>query len=155
METKVNKYFLYLGIIWTILFASISFYWAMGGLFGARSLGGSIYEQALNPEPSFITIVWLTGFIKLLGVILLFMLLVNWKNPWMRLTLYFITKGSGTLLFFYGFLNFITITLSALGILDFELSTYATVWRLLFWEPYWMIGGIFYFFSIKKGKQNL
>ena len=48
MQTKINKYFLYLGVIWTILFAGLSFYWAMGGMFGVRSLGGAIYEQALN-----------------------------------------------------------------------------------------------------------
>lgn len=154
METKINKYFLYLGVIWTILFAGISFYWAMGGMFGVRSLGGAIYEQALNPQPSFIIIVWVTGLIKLLGVMLLFMLLVNWRNTSIRRILYFITKITGALLFLYGFLNFITITLSAVGILDFDLDRYATLRRLLFWEPYWMIGGIFYFFSIKKKKYE-
>ena len=150
MQTKVNKYFLYLGVIWTILFAGLSFYWAMGGMFGVRSLGGAIYDQALNPKPSFMIIVSLTGFIKLLGVIILFMLLVNWGNSRIRIILYFITKISGALLFLYGLLNFITIALSALDTLDFDLDRFATFWRLMFWEPYWMIGGIFYFFSIKK-----
>lgn len=150
METKTNKYFLYLGVMWTILFAGMSFYWAMGGMIGVRSLGGAIYEQSLNPDPSFITIVWVTGFIKLLGAVLLLLLLVNWRNSWIRTILYFITKISGILLFLYGLLNFITITLSAVEILDFELDRYATFWRLLFWEPYWMIGGILYFFSITR-----
>lgn len=150
METKTNKYFLYLGVMWTILFAGMSFYWAMGGMIGVRSLGSAIYEQSLNPDPSFITIVWVTGFIKLLGAVLLLLLLVNWRNSWIRTILYFITKISGILLFLYGLLNFITITLSAVEILDFELDRYATFWRLLFWEPYWMIGGILYFFSITR-----
>lgn len=152
METKNNKVFIFLGVIWTLLFASMSFYWAMGGMIGVRSLGGAIYEQSLNPEPSFIMIVWMTGFIKLLGVVLLLMLLVNWRKAWIRMALYFITKISGILLFIYGLLNFITITLSSVGILDFDLDRHATLWRLLFWEPYWMIGGICYFFSIKKLK---
>lgn len=154
MQTKVNKYFLYLGVIWTILFAGLSFYWAMGGMFGVRSLGGAIYEQALNPKPSFMIIVWITGFIKLLGVIILFMLLVNWGSSGIRIILHLITKISGALLFLYGLLNFITISLSALDILDFNLDKFATFWRLMFWEPYWMIGGIFYFFSIKKGNDE-
>ena len=71
---------LFSGVIWTLLFAGISFYWAMGDMFGVRSLGGAIYEQALNPEPSFITIVWITGFIKLFGAILLIILLIKWEN---------------------------------------------------------------------------
>ncbi|MEN2467977.1 DUF3995 domain-containing protein [Ornithinibacillus sp. JPR2-1] len=138
------------GIVWTIIFSGMSFYWAMGGLLGVRSLGGSIYEMSLNPSPSFIKIVWLTGFMKLLGLLLLLLLLVQWKKAIINRTLYYVVKIVGTLLFLYGLLNFITITLSTINILDFDLDLYATLWRLFFWEPFWMIGGIFYFFSVKK-----
>lgn len=150
---KINKYFLYSGVIWTILFACISFYWAMGGMLGVRSLGGAIYEMALHPTPSFITIVWITGFIKLLGAIMLIMLLVKWKNPQIHTILYFLTKTAGILLFFYGLLNFITYVLNAVGFLSYDLDNYTLFWRIVLWEPYWMIGGIFYFFSIKRGQS--
>nr|WP_276309892.1 DUF3995 domain-containing protein [Pueribacillus theae] len=131
----------------------MSFYWAMGGLLGVRSLGGSIYEMSLNPSSSFVLIVWLTGFIKLLGLILLLMLLVQWKKPIITKILFSVAKIAGVLLFLYGFLNFVTITLSTFHILDFDLDSYATFWRLIFWEPFWMIGGVFYFFSIKSKKS--
>ncbi|AXI10237.1 hypothetical protein CUC15_15415 [Oceanobacillus zhaokaii] len=152
METKINKYYVYMGIIWTILFAGMSFYWALGGMIGVRSLGGAIYEQALDPEPAFVTIVWMTAFIKLFGALLLFMLLVKWRDSWMRMILYFMIKVSGALLFLYGLFNFITIILSTIDLLDFQLDGYAIFWRLLFWEPYWMIGGLIYFFTIKIAK---
>ncbi len=139
-----------MGIVWTIIFAGMSFYWAMGGMLGVKSLGGTIYEMSLNPDHSFITIVWLTGFIKLLGVILLLMLLIHWKKTIISETLYYVTKVVGILLFLYGLLNFITISLSVFGILDFNLDSYATFWRLIFWEPFWMIGGVFYFLAVKK-----
>ncbi|QDI90678.1 DUF3995 domain-containing protein [Salicibibacter halophilus] len=58
----------------------MSFYWAMGGMLGVRPLGGAIYEMSLNPEPLFVIMVWLTGFIKLVGVVLLLMLLVQWRK---------------------------------------------------------------------------
>ncbi len=148
-----NYWFIALGIVWTILFSGISFYWAMGGLLGARSLGGAIYEMSLNPSPSFIRIVWLTGFIKFLGLILFLMLLIRWSNHIMMKILYYVAKIIGALLFLYGFLNFVTITLSTFNIFDFDLGSYATIWRLAFWEPIWMIGGIFYFFSIKNNKS--
>ncbi|PEZ10571.1 hypothetical protein CN326_01340 [Bacillus sp. AFS018417] len=151
MET--NKYFLYLGVIWSLLFSGLSFYWAAGGMFGVRSLGGAIYEMALHPTPSFIAIVWITGFIKLLGVVLLIMLLMKWGNSRIQKSLYLIIKICGLLLFLYGLFNFITISLSAIGVLNLELDRYATFWRLVLWEPYWMIGGIFYFFSIKKTRE--
>ncbi|PAE29704.1 hypothetical protein CHI07_07740 [Paenibacillus sp. 7884-2] len=145
-----NYWFITLSISWTVVFSGISFYWEMGGLGGVRSLGGSIYEMSLNPAPSFVVIVWITGFIKLLGVVLLSMLLVTWKNSIITRILYYVTKIVGALLFLYGLLNFVTITLSALDILDFNLDSYTTFWRLTFWEPFWMVGGIFYFFSVKK-----
>lgn len=145
-----NSWFITLGIIWTLLFAGISFYWAMGGMLGARSLGGAIYEMALNPDPSFIRIVWLTGFIKLLGVVLLLLPFIQWKRTIIVRVLYVVIKAAGIFFFLYGLLNFITISLSAFNILDFDLDDFATFWRLIFWEPYWMLGGIFYFFAVKK-----
>lgn len=92
----------------------------------------------------------MTDFIKLLGVIWLLMLLVEWRSTVMDKTLYYITKSVGILLFLYGLLNFFTISLSTFNILNFNLDGYATFWRLVFWEPFWMIGGLFYFYSVKK-----
>lgn len=147
---RLNDRFIYLGIIWSILFAGMSFYWAMGGLWGVKSLGGAIYEMSLNPSPSFLAIVWLTGFMKLLGAGLLAMLLMKLENPLLNLIIYYVIKIGGAFLFIYGALNFITISLHALHILEFDLDRYATFWRLAFWEPFWMGGGIFYYFSAKK-----
>ena len=145
-----NYLFITLGIVWTVIFAGMSFYWAAGGMVGVRSLGGAVYDMAINPNPSFINIVWLTGFIKLLGVILLLMLFVQWRNPIITRMLYYITKIVGVLFFLYGLLNFITISMSVFDILDFDLDSYATFWRLAFWEPFWMAGGVFYFFTVKR-----
>ncbi|MCC3376324.1 DUF3995 domain-containing protein [Cohnella sp. REN36] len=151
---KRNFGFIALGMGWSILFAGMSFYWAMGGLLGLRSLGGSIYELSLNPPPSFVRMVWLTGFLKLLGFVLLLALLIRWKKPIIAKALYFAAKIAGAFLFLYGLLNFITITLSAMNILHFELDAYATVWRLVFWEPFWMAGGVFYFFAGTRSAQT-
>ncbi|GAB2571933.1 DUF3995 domain-containing protein [Gracilibacillus alcaliphilus] len=145
-----NHWFVVLGIAWTIIFAGMSFYWAIGGMLGVRSLGGAVYEMSLNPEPSFIMIVWLTGLIKLLGAILLLLLFVQWSNAVIKKILYYIAKAAGVLLFLYGLLNFITISMSAINLLQFDLDAYATFWRLVFWEPFWMLGGVCYFFAVKR-----
>lgn len=149
-DFKRNRTFITLGIFWTIIFAAMSFYWAMGGMVGVRSLGGAIYEMSLDPEPSFIVIVWLTGFVKLLGAVWLSLLLISWRNPIIIKVFYFVIKVAGIFLFLYGLLNFITISMSAFGLLEFDLDTHATLWRLVFWEPFWMIGGICYFLAVKK-----
>ncbi|WP_255473809.1 hypothetical protein [Oceanobacillus sp. CFH 90083] len=38
---RVNKGWLIFGVIWTVIFAGMSFYWATGGMFGVRSSGWS------------------------------------------------------------------------------------------------------------------
>ncbi|WP_342662096.1 DUF3995 domain-containing protein [Salinicoccus albus] len=73
----------------------MSFYWAMGGMLGVRSLGGAVYEISLNPDPSFVIMTWLTGFIKLFGVILLLMLIVQWRKSLITRMLYYVTKFAG------------------------------------------------------------
>jgi hypothetical protein len=49
------------------------------------------------------------------------------------------------LLFLYGLANFVTISLAGMNVLDFDLSRYALVSRLVFREPFWMAGGWLYF----------
>ncbi|MBP2079531.1 hypothetical protein [Oceanobacillus polygoni] len=53
-----QKSFIYSGISWTIIFALMSFYWAAGGMVGVRSLGGQIYQMALERDPNFVHVVW-------------------------------------------------------------------------------------------------
>lgn len=150
LEYRLNKMIVWIGVAWTLVFAGMSFYWALGGMIGVRSLGGAIYEQALNPEPSFVIVVWVTAFVKLLGAVILLALFVRWQHNWARKGLYWIIKIAGIFLFLYGLLNFITIGMHAVGIISYQLDTYATWWRLLFWEPFWMLGGVLYYFSVKK-----
>lgn len=147
---KKNNWMITFGMIWTAVFAAMSFYWAMGGLIGARSLGGTIYEISLDPPRSFVIILWLTGIIKLFGLVLLSLLYLQWRKSIINSILFYVIKIVGILLFGYGFFNFTTITLSLFHILDFDLELYAVLWRLFFWEPFWMAGGIFYFFSVKR-----
>src|SRR5699024_2470007 len=150
MWLRTELTFIMLAMCWCFIFAGISFYWAAGGLIGVKSLGGDIYEMSVNPDPSFLFIVFLTGLIKLFGIIPLLLLFKNWNQKIINQLLYYITKTIGILLFFYGMLNFIFITIGSLNMIEYNLDTYATFWRLIWWEPFWMVGGFFYFFSVQK-----
>ncbi|UVI28464.1 DUF3995 domain-containing protein [Paenibacillus spongiae] len=138
------KWFIYAGITWTLLFAFMSFYWAAGGMIGVKSLGGQIYRMALERDEGFLPIVWATGVVKLGGVLLLLGLIRSRANTKLRRWLSFICISAGIFMILYGAGNIITISLAAMNILDFDLEAYAIKWRLLFWEPFWIVGGIFY-----------
>ncbi|TJY43859.1 DUF3995 domain-containing protein [Cohnella pontilimi] len=141
---------LFAGIIWSILFALMSFYWASGGMIGAATLGGEIYRMAIARENDFVLIVWLTGILKLVGGLLLGTMLGNWEHKFFIKTVYFVAFVSGILLFLYGLVNFSTVLLSIINLLEMKIDSYAKWWRLLFWEPYWMLGGILYIISSRR-----
>ncbi|TVX96311.1 DUF3995 domain-containing protein [Cohnella terricola] len=143
------------GMIWSFVFALMSFYWACGGMIGAATLGGEIYQMALSRQPDFIKILWLTGVVKVVGGVLLWMMLSDWKHDFIRKSIYYAAFTSGILLFVYGLANFATIFLSIINVLELKIESEARWWRLLFWEPYWMLGGILFFISSKRFAHNL
>ncbi|AJY76650.1 hypothetical protein [Paenibacillus beijingensis] len=82
--TTPNRRPVFCAILWSLLFALMSFYWAGGG------------------EQHFVQLVWLTGAVKLLHMI---------------------------------------------QVLNLSIGHYAAWWRFLFWEPFWMLGGLLYMLS--------
>lgn len=75
-----KRFYIYSGAIWCFLFAKMSFYWANGGMIGVKTLGGVIYKSAMEREPSFIAMVWLTGIVKLGGGLFILLLLRTWSK---------------------------------------------------------------------------
>ena len=148
-----KKFFVYAGFIWCTTFTLMSFYWASGGMIGVKSLGGFIYEKALEREASFIAIVWLTAFVKLCGGLFLLLLLRDWSKITNRI-LYFLSLIGGIFLFLYGMTNFIPLLLSSIGLLSLQVDNFALWWRLLFWEPFWMLGGVLFILSALKFKKS-
>ncbi|MCD9022002.1 DUF3995 domain-containing protein [Cohnella silvisoli] len=154
---KLKSWPIICGVIWSLLFAFMSFYWASGGMLGVDTLGGEIYRQAVLRNEGFILIVWLTGIAKVLGALLLLSLFIHWKKKLIIRAIYFITLIVGIFLLIYGLINFVTIFLSLIHILNLSIDNRSAWWRLLFWEPFWMLGGVFYMISgrlLIRGKAS-
>ncbi|RWR05293.1 DUF3995 domain-containing protein [Siminovitchia fortis] len=95
-----------------------------------------------------------TGFVKLCGGVFLLLLLRRWSNIINRI-LYFSALIAGIFLSLYGLANFITLILSSIGLLSLQIDNYALRWRLFFWEPFWIIGGVFFILSAIEFKKRL
>lgn len=121
---------------------------------GVKTLGGVIYQKGFERENSFIAIVWITGFIKLIGGLFLLLLLRKWSKI-LKLVLFSIALLGGIFLFLYGLANFATILLSVIGYISLQIENYAAKWRLFFWEPFWMLGGgLFILSALKFNREN-
>lgn len=123
-------------------------------MLGVKSLGGVIYQKALSGDESFLSVVRLTGYVKLLGGLFLLLLLGHWPRSVSK-ALYYLSLAGGGLLFLYGFANFATLILDWMGIWKLAIEPYSRIWRLLFWEPFWMLGGILFILSgIQFGRKS-
>ena len=142
-----SKSIIYAAILWTLLFALMSFYWAAGGMVGVRSLGRNIQAGACTRSG-----------------ICTYRLGDRVCQAWWSRSAMDAIKGNrnakfpewsvwiialaGIFMILYGLLNFITISLAAMHVLDFDLDAYAMTWRLIFWEPFWILGGVLYVWSV-------
>lgn len=119
-----------------------------------KTLGGIIYQKALSGDENFLSLVSLTGYIKLAGGLFLLLLLRDWPGRTGR-TLTFLALICGGFLFLYGFANFTTLVLDSAGLLNLHLDGYSHKWRLFFWEPFWMLGGILFIISGVNLRRNV
>ncbi|MGG3640967.1 DUF3995 domain-containing protein [Bacillus gobiensis] len=143
------------GAIWSFVFAIMSFYWALGGMIGVESLGGKIYQLALERNPQFILLVWITGFIKVIGGVFLLLMLMNRLPDFIKKSLYWISIVAGIFLFLYGAANFTTVGMAKWDLLEMgQQSQFALNWRFYFWEPFWMLGGILYFIAGRRARKE-
>ncbi|MHB1629308.1 MAG: DUF3995 domain-containing protein [Bacilli bacterium] len=132
----------YAACAWAVVFAAASFYWASGGTWGVQTVG----VDTLAQNPWFIIIVWITGALKAFAGLLALALVRPWGRImplWIPLTA---TWGAGVLFFLYGAANLAVRGLMALGILKTPDAMYSAAgyWHLLFWDPWWLIGGILF-----------
>lgn len=142
------------GIVWSLLFALMSFYWASGGKLGVHTLGPEISRQADLRDGGFILIVWLTGVAKVAGAVLLLALKIKWNSVLLQAAFRIAAMVGGVLLVLYGLFNFVAVLLVLAQVLDLPaIDSYSAWWRLFFWEPFWMLGGLLYF--LPAGRREL
>ncbi len=133
----------YAAAVWAFVFAGMSFYWAVGGTAGIATLSPEI--AAMSRTSWFTIIVWGTGAMKAAAGILALALVGQWAQH-MRWFLIIVNWGMGGFFTLYAGANLIARGLMALGVLSTPASMHSTAawWHLVFWDPWWLLGGIFF-----------
>ncbi|HEY7342094.1 MAG TPA: DUF3995 domain-containing protein [Ktedonobacterales bacterium] len=134
----------YTACAWALLFALMSFYWALGGELGLNTLGLGI--QALAHDPGFIALVWLTGVVKVLGGLFALTLArpwLLWLPPRWKLALAWV---GGAALALYGGVNLVVEWLIVSGAIHIAgvAVTDGIRWHARLWDPWWLLGGILF-----------
>jgi hypothetical protein len=137
-------------------FAAVSFYWGAGGMAGVSTLGGRFEQLARARDPMIVTMVWVTGFLKVAGGLLALALVQPWGRRlplrWLRLTAW----SGAVLLTVYGVLQVISVALVAFGAVTPSQPVNSTVmwWRLLLWEPWFLIWGVLLGFTAWRSRKR-
>src|SRR5690606_40455073 len=66
-NTALLRKFAYAAAAWAFVFAAMSFYWAVGGLFGVATLGDGMRGLALARYPEMIGITSITGVLRVVA----------------------------------------------------------------------------------------
>jgi uncharacterized protein DUF3995 len=145
----------YAACAWALLFALMSFYWALGGEFGLNTLGLGI--QALAHDPGFIALVWLTGIAKVLGGLFALTLArpwLLWLPPIWKLALAWV---GGAALALYGSVNLVVEWLIVTGAIHIAgvAVTEGIRWHARLWDPWWLLGGILFLLAAWQYQRAL
>ena len=141
--------------VWALLFGLTSLFWGgvaiwgsdamISGRFGAGIIGKAIEQQALERQPSFIALLWITGVLKLCLCLVALALVRPWGRRLRRLwRLAAWVAGVGMIL--YGIGNGVEHLLMWSGAMATPegLGEQAVGWHLALWDPWWLLGGVLF-----------
>jgi hypothetical protein len=136
----------YAAAAWALVFAAMSFFWALGGTLGLDTLGNEIEREARAREPDTIALVWVTGLLKVVGAVLALALVQPWGRRLPRRLLPVAAWAVGLGLLVYALANFVQHGLMKAGAIDTPeaLGSSAATWHLVFWDPFWLLGGVLF-----------
>jgi Protein of unknown function (DUF3995) len=140
---------------WAILFAAMSAFWALGGTLGLDTLGNEIERKARARDQETIAVVWVTALLKLAAAALALALVRPWGRRMPRRLLVIATWIVGLGLIAYALANFVQHGLMKGGAVDTPeaLGSSATTWHLVFWDPFWLLGGLLFTAAARQAGQ--
>lgn len=129
--------------VWTVVFAAMSFYWAIGGTTGLDTLSPTIQKLAVARDSQFIAITWITGVLKLCGGVFALALVQPWGRKFPRWLLLIATWGAAVVLLVHGGDFMVRGVLWGTGLISVPETVDSTVilGYTFLWGPWWLGGG--------------
>jgi hypothetical protein len=135
---------------WAVIFAFMSFYWALGGRASLSTQAVAIRNQI--DDPGFVAVLWLTGVLKVAAALIAmaFVLPVGRRIP--RRLLLVAGWAAAVVLLMYGGLGWVQALLweADLQAIPAAVGARAARWKLIFWDPFWLLGGLLFLVSVRQ-----
>jgi len=127
-----------------LLYAGVSFYWAAGGTAGLGTLGGELEALGRARDPGLITLVWVTGVLKVMAGLFVLALVRPWDRALPRRALLAAAWGGALLLTLYGGALVAGQALVVGGIITppGPVDWRALRWHLFLWDTWFLVWGV-------------
>jgi hypothetical protein len=131
---------------WAAAFAVLSLYWALGGRWGAGTIGPAIEDPAVAGDRAFVVVLWASVALKAAGAVVALALLIRWRTRRARIAVLVVAWSTTSLTGGYAVLGTAQHALMAIGVLAVPpgLGVAALRWHLALWDPIWLLGGLLF-----------
>jgi hypothetical protein len=138
---RTENWAAYAACAWSLVFAAMSFYWAVGGRAGIATQGPTIRDLAEAREPWFVAVLWITGVLKVVGALLA--LARPTARRILRRPLLVLGWGAGVGMVLYGGVPLVVGGLALARVIGGTepVDRPGLWWHVLLWDPWWMLGG--------------
>ncbi len=131
-------------VVAAFAFAAVSLVWATGSTLGLDTLGGAVERLGRARDPALLAANGVALVLKVAGGVLGLALVQPWGRRLPRRPLLALGWAGAAVLVVYGLLQVTSLVLVAAHAVvpDEALSARALRWRLLLWEPWFLVWGL-------------
>jgi hypothetical protein len=135
---------------WAIVFALMSFSWALGGRVSLSTQALAIQDQI--DDPGFVAVLWVTGFMKAFAAMVAMALVLPMGRRIPRRPLLIVGWTAVVTLLLYGGVGWLQALLweTNLQPIPAAVGARAARWKLIFWDPFWVLGGLLFLVAVRQ-----
>lgn len=147
----------YAAAAWAFVFSLQSFYYAAGGTVGADTFPPSLVTPLLARESASVALMWVTGVLKVIAGVLGLALIQQWGRKLPRWLLLAAAWGAVAIMGIYeGAASWVQHALMVAGAISIPagLGRTSAYWHLVFWDPWWLIGGLLFGLAARQYQRR-
>jgi len=140
-----------------LLFAAVSIYWALGGMWLVDTLHRSFQEGARTRELRLVLVVWAAAVLKVVAAVLPLVALHRLTRPgWNRLV-WVLSWLAAAILTLYGLVYTAAGLLVLWGVIRLSAATdrRTLTWYAYLWDPWFLVWGLLAAAALLRDRQGL